>query len=161
VGKRRVGQPRVLVLALGSLLLACRGETADPTHQAPPDERPGSTAEAGHVLDLERRSASQAIAWGSVEPSRFKFVEVEVTQVVNPNRRGLTFEVGYRHPGREDVALGMFSLFPPDRPGTFLVATGGELTREGEIVLTLKPVEPLAIEDAVRVSLAPFRLREQ
>jgi hypothetical protein len=58
--------------------------------------------------------------------------------VSNPERHSLTFEVSFRPERGPAVPLGVFSLFPADNPGRFIVATAGKAQGQGEIVLILK-----------------------
>ncbi|HEX5409853.1 MAG TPA: hypothetical protein VFW89_08800 [Gemmatimonadaceae bacterium] len=54
------------------------------------------------------------------------------------------------------VNFGTFSLFPPDNPGTFIIATQSKLRGGGAIVLSLQRPEVVAPSDTVRIILRPI-----
>lgn len=90
---------------------------------------------------------------------KIKFVEVEVTQVINPEKLPVFFTVFYRVSGKEPVRLGLFSLFPNDHPGTFIVATSGLLRPEGMIELRLEKPDEYQEGDELKVEVKGIRLK--
>src|SRR5579862_8602594 len=74
-----------------------------------------------HTLDLANTTHEQPVDPAGAKPGDTKFVEVEIAQVVNPGAAGLSFEVFFEPAGAPRRFLGTFSLFPADRPGTFIV----------------------------------------
>lgn len=112
-----------------------------------------------HILDASHRQVEQRVCRNVAELRARRFIEIVVSAVHNPARRRLVFEVGYRGRERPEVRLGLFSLFPPDNPGTFLVPTGGRLRPGGTIVVRMLPLDSIAPEDSVRIEMRRFRLR--
>lgn len=91
---------------------------------------------------------------------KIKFVEVEVTRVINPKKYLVTFTVLFKSAGKDPVRLGLFSLFPSDNPGTFIVATSGQLRPEGEIELRLEEPEDYFEGDVLEVDVRQLRFRQ-
>jgi hypothetical protein len=101
---------------------------------------------------------SHALAAEGVLARDAKFVEVDVSSVVNPKRRTVTIAVDYAPPTGPRVHLGTFSLFPADNPGRFIVATQGKLRPEGSVMLTLQTPPNATIADTVRLVIRSIRL---
>lgn len=145
-------------LACCLLLLACRSGavevgTAD-------DETVVAEPEASLSLDLTSRSLLQPIERELADAEEQKFVEIEITEIVNPKRIRISFELHYRRDG-DTLLLGTFAPFPPDNPGRFLVATRGELRAEGFVELSLVVLDKVGPEDEVRVELKPLSFRKE
>ena len=121
----------------------------------------GAEAQEQHLLDLERTTLTQRLGPETAAPEARKFVQVEVLRVENPQRIPLSFRLHYLPPQGDAIALGSFSLFPPDNPGTFIVATGGALRTGGDVRLTLAPLQAVDSEDEARVWIAPLRFVDQ
>jgi hypothetical protein len=143
------------LLALLALLLACRGEGE------PGEELTAQTAEpaAGYLLTPLQPSAAQAVSETSSRSAQRRFVEIEVERVLNPQRVPLSFDVHYLPRAGERVLLGTFSLFPPDRPGSFIVATSDKVSESGELEVSLRALEPPAAGAALQVRIGPLRFR--
>jgi hypothetical protein len=110
---------------------------------------------------LSNRTLLQRIRPELDQPARRKFVEIEVTDVVNPKRIRITFEVHYRPDEGDKALLGSFALFPPDHPGNFLVATGGKVRNEGAIVLSMVVLDETGPDDQVRVTVKRISFRDK
>jgi hypothetical protein len=82
-----------------------------------------------------------------------KFVQVEVAEVLNPNKYALTFEVWYQPKRNARIYLGGFSLYPADNPGKFIVPTQSKMKNEGAIVLTMVIADQAGIRDQVKVGV--------
>ena len=109
-----------------------------------------SAAEMGsRVLDLGHPSLSQRI--DSADGAKFDFVRLTVSQVNNPRRVGLIFGVAFIPDGGSPAQLGGFSLYPPDKPGAFIVSTRHLINSAGVVVVTLNtathvdPGTPLSV----------------
>lgn len=93
-----------------------------------------------------------------------RFVAVEVAAVANPTLRPLAFDVAWRPPGGAPEPLGLFSLYPADRPGRFIVAAQGKVRPGGEILVTLRDESvdpgPRRLKD-VRVRIARVALADR
>lgn len=113
----------------------------------------GLAVAPGYTLDLANRTAVRTVDQEITAPQAKKFVQIEVADVFNPQRIPLTFNVYYQATHGEKSLLGTFSLFPPDNPGTFIVATRGKLQRGGLIIISLVPLEQADEEAEIRVQL--------
>jgi hypothetical protein len=113
----------------------------------------------GYELSVSDPTARQAIDTTVVTAERQKFVQVEVTQVTNPQRIPLSFNVEYQPPGGEAIFLGSFGLFPPDNPGTFIVATQGKLRASGTVSVTLVPLQRVSGAEQIRVRVGRLSFR--
>ena len=137
-----------LLRLLGFVAAACAGGGNGPP--APPPPAP----EALVTLDAQHAELVQPI----VEPdAAYKFVQVEVVEVVNPSRYALTFEVDYQPNDGARIHLGDFSLYPADHPGRFLVPTQGKVRGGGALVLRM--TSPDRIDASVRVAVRRLRLQ--
>jgi hypothetical protein len=115
----------------------------------------------GYELSLAHPTVQQLIGTDVVTPEKQKFVQIAVTQVNNPQRIPLSFDVHFRPAQGEKIYLGSFSLYPPDNPGKFIIATQGKLENGGTVSVTLVPLQRVDDEEKIRVRLArlSFRLR--
>ena len=89
-----------------------------------------------------------------------RFVQVDLAEVSNPRSIELAFQVHYQRDGSEPVYLGSFALFPPDRPGRFIVPTQGEVQQAGRILLSLEPPQGGEVARAVRVEVGGVSLTD-
>lgn len=108
---------------------------------------------SGIELSAVRRSVVQQVGSDVTAPETRKFVRIEVTEVVNPQKVPLSIHVHYRASQDELILLGVFSLFPPDNPGTFIVPTLGKLRLGGAVTVQLVPASDGADLQKVRVRL--------
>ncbi|MDQ2974273.1 MAG: hypothetical protein M3R69_02535, partial [Acidobacteriota bacterium] len=111
-----------------------------------------------YYLDLNKPSIVQPIDAQSEAAERYKFVQVEVVEVVNPKKHPVAFQVHYQTRTNEKIYLGSFGLYPSDNPGKFIVATQGKLKNEGAIVLTLVVQDKVDAADTVRVGIKKIKL---
>jgi hypothetical protein len=140
---------------------ATRAESA--ATRAPRRENAGATMtpppqDSSRHLDLASPTLIHSLAAGGALVGDAKFIDVDVSSVVNPKRRTVTIAVDYAPPTGPRVHLGSFSLFPADNPGKFIVATQGKLRPEGSVVLTLQPPPNATIADTVRLVIRSIRL---
>lgn len=89
-----------------------------------------------------------------------ELVEIEIAEVVNPEKIRVIFEVHFRHE-EEKVLLGTFGLYPPDEPGTFLVTTQGRLAAEGSIVLTMEVLDEVEPGSPLQVGVGLISFRKE
>ena len=108
------------------------------------------------MLDLSSPTLVEPLGEQAAAARENKFVRLEVVNVVNPKRLPVTVRVDYAPPTGARVHLGSFSLFPSDRPGKFIVATQGRVSRGGAIVLTLEKPRSLAPSDTIRIAIRPI-----
>ncbi|HXQ71691.1 MAG TPA: hypothetical protein VN844_14450 [Pyrinomonadaceae bacterium] len=114
-----------------------------------------------NYLDLNNPQIEQSIEAGDREVERSKFVQVEVTEVHNPQKYPIKFQVSFQPKDGEKIFLGSFGLFPPDNPGRFIVATQGKVKGEGKIILSLVTSEQAKAGDTLRVGVKRIRLRSE
>lgn len=148
-GKRKYrSRCRVIcLLSLVCLSSACAND-AMVTH-----DDTGPVVVNGYELNLATtRTVVQTIG-SEVAPQTKKFVQIEVTEVVNLRKIPLSFSVHYQSVQGERVFLGTFSLFPPDNPGNFIVATQGKLRTGGMIIVSMIPLEEVRDPEAIQVRL--------
>ena len=109
-------------------------------------------------LDTAHVSISQRIDPAAEGLQGSKFVQVDVAQVINPGKYGLSFDVYYQPTGGEKIRLGAFSLYPADNPGKFIVPTQGHVNREGSIIVSLLVTDPVAKGVPLRVGIGRITL---
>lgn len=156
---RSKGHHRYAVwLACGLLLLACQsdGET-----RAGEEAQDVAESQETRRLDLADRTLVQRLDPDLEDAERQKLVEIEITDVVNPEGLRVSFELAYLPPDGERLLLGTFGLFPPDDPGEFLVATRGELRAGGSLELSMIVHDEIGRDDELRVELKRLALREE
>ena len=113
------------------------------------------------TLTPKNKTATQTLSSDLRSPETYKFVEVVVTEVVNPKQYAVSFEVNYRPPNGEKIFLGTFSLFPADNPGTFIVPTQGKLKSGGELILSLIVPDDVRDTENISITTKKMRLREE
>lgn len=148
----------LLVLCVSSSCTALElGKSGDVNGNEKQAARNSSKSDATvSYLDLANRSITQAVEPDEVSGSRF--VQVEVTEVANPKKIPLSFEVRYQAKDDTRIYLGSFALYPSDNPGKFIVATQGKVKADGAIVLTLVVSEKVGAEDVVKVGIKKIKL---
>ncbi|HEX3254058.1 MAG TPA: hypothetical protein VHS05_31775 [Pyrinomonadaceae bacterium] len=112
------------------------------------------STETIYFLDLDKPELEQPIDPGDAIA---KFVQVEVTEVTNPQSRPAQFEVRYQPKEGERILLGSFSLYPPNKPGRFIVPTQGKVKGEGKLVLSLVKSDRMVAGDVVRVGVKKLK----
>jgi hypothetical protein len=156
LGSRKARDCVGLLLAL-CVSLSCAASAND-VHgsqgQAPRDSTRSDATVS--YLNLSNRSITQAVEPNEVADARF--VQVEVTEVVNRKKIPLSFEVRYQAKDNTRIYLGSFALYPADNPGKFIVATQGKVKGDGAIVLTMVISEKVDAEDVVKVGIKKIRL---
>ena len=136
---------------------ACAGSTQNNTKMT----STGNDDRERLTLTPKNRTATQALPSDLRSPEKYKFVEVVVTEVVNPKKYAVSFEVSHRPPNGEKVFLGTFSLFPADNPGTFIVPTQGKLKPGGELILSLVLPDEVREAEPLSITTKKLRLREE
>jgi hypothetical protein len=110
-----------------------------------------------YSLDVNNRSVSLPLSPKFSNTEGYKFVQVEVSKVVNPRKIFLSFEVHYQK-NDEKILLGTFSLYPADNPGKFIVPSRGRLKPEGSIILSLVVNEVVKSDDTLSVVVSKINL---
>jgi hypothetical protein len=141
------------------MALACRSDGGE--RRMAEESRSTARSEESFNLDLTNRSVTKSIGPGLADAASARFVEVDISEVVNPKKIRLTFEVHYQPGNGERSLLGTFALFPPDNPGRFIVATGGRLRSGGAIVLSMVPLDEVGQQDRVRVTVRSISFRQE
>ena len=102
------------------------------------DETATSVSQNGpYTLSADARSVSIPIGGDAKTLESYKFVRITVSNVTNPHLVKTSFEVWFQPDGGDQQLLGSFGLYPPNNPGTFLVATQGHVTQSGRLSVTL------------------------
>lgn len=109
-------------------------------------------------LDLADTTLAQPVDPAGATCGETRFVEVAVAEVVNPATAGLSFEVYFEPAGAPRFLLGMFSLFPADNPGTFIVPTQCKVDRAGTLVVALRPTDHVPAGVPLKVGIARIAL---
>jgi hypothetical protein len=136
-----------------AVLLCC--STAGVTALAGNGEQ-GSDMAKAYELTLSSPTLEQSIGPDIATPSLQKFVQIEVSRVNNPQRIALSFTLHFQPARGEPVYLGTFSLFPPDNPGKFIVATRGMLQSGGTVSVTLVPLQQVTGEQEISAWIKPL-----
>jgi hypothetical protein len=148
---RRIGWVMLLLSAGGC-------GTAQGVGGAPgmPPADAGRGGDALYRLDVRHPSVQQAIDPEGTRPQGYKFVQIEVAAVTNPQRHPLTFDVRYQSNDSAITFLGSFSLYPADHPGTFIVPTLGKVKNEGAILLSMVTPDKVSDQDPLSVAVRPM-----
>lgn len=109
-----------------------------------------------YELTLSSPTLEQSIGQDLAAPSLKKFVQIEVTKISNPQLIPLSFTVNFQPIDGEQVYLGSFSLYPPDNPGKFIVATRGILATDGSVSVTLMPLQRIIEKQEIHVWVKPL-----
>lgn len=140
---------QIISLGVICLLLVGLGGIAERAMAADDD----ASAADGYTLDLAQRAAIKTIGADVANAPAMKFVQIEVAQVINPAKLPLSFNVYYQPAQGDKILLGTFSLFPPDNPGTFIVATNGNLQNGGVVIVSLTPLQKIDEKAELRVQI--------
>lgn len=111
-------------------------------------------------IDLQQPSINQRLESTPEGLRAARFVRVEVKEVTNPARYGLSFEVWFEPARGSRVRLGVFSLFPADNPGKFIVPTQGKVERDGAVSVTLVATDKPAPGVPVKVGIGEISLAD-
>ena len=114
-----------------------------------------------YYLDLNKPQIEQSVEPTDREVEKSKFVQVEVSEVNNPQKYPVKFEVSYQPKDQEKIFLGSFSLFPPNNPGKFIVPTQGKVRGEGKIILSMVTSEQAKTADTLKVGVKRIRFRSE
>jgi len=140
---------------------SCSSKTLDSGNSGNTDRTNSSRMnkdEKLYYLDLHKPSIAQPLDPKLAGIEGYKFVQVEVAEVVNPKKYPVAFQVHYQTSTNEKIYLGSFGLYPADNPGKFIVATQGKLKKEGAIILTLVIPEEVAPTDTIKIGVKRIRL---
>ena len=110
-----------------------------------------------YLLDLQHPKITQKIRPDDGDPTKARFVQVEVIKVTNLQQRPAQFEVHYQSNDGEKILLGSFSLYPPDNPGKFIVPTQGKVKTEGALILSLVRSDRVVAGDVIEVTVRPMK----
>jgi hypothetical protein len=111
-----------------------------------------------HVIDLAHPSFAQHVDLTDNDLATFDFVQIRIVQVINPQRIGVLFDVAFLADGGSRVRLGSFSLFPPDNPGQFIVATQHRVRSSGSIVVSLHTAQPVDASAPLTIGIGSVAL---
>lgn len=131
------------------------------TNSTSPPNQNSKSDEPLYYLDLNKPSVERSIELANRDVEGLKFVQVEVSEVNNPQKYPVKFEVSYQPKDEKKILLGTFSLFPPNNPGKFIVPTHGKVKGEGKIILSLVVSEQAKAGDTLRVGVKRIRLMRE
>jgi len=158
----KIINPTLCIIACSLLFFNCQQYEKG----AGPEKGEGQTAnnQAMYKLNASNRSISQPIDPEQYpelsDPNKSKFLEVEVANVINPNKIPVQFEVYYQGENQDKVFLGTFSLYPPDNPGKFIVATQGKIKTKGELTLSLLLPEKNGADNQLQITVKKIRFKK-
>ena len=137
------------------LCASCNSRTIDLTNNS---KDKAESDDISYEIDNLNPTISQPLDAKYGDLAGYKFVQIEVIKVFNPQKYPLTFEVRFQSKSNEKTYLGSFSLYPADNPGKFLVATQGKLKDGGAIILSLVVPDKLAAKDTIKVTVKKIKL---
>ena len=135
--------------------------SSSPANSTNPKNQDSKSDETLYYLDLNKPNIEQPIEREDRDVEGSKFVQVEVSEVNNPQKYPVKFEVSYQAKDQKKIFLGSFSLFPPNNPGKFIVPTHGKVKGEGKIILSLVASEQAKGTDTLRVGVKRIRFRRE
>jgi hypothetical protein len=91
-----------------------------------------------------------------ISHTRQTFLQIEVTQIENPNHVALALTVHTETPARGQTYLGSFVVGA--EANRFLVATQGTLQAGGNLTVTLLPLRNVTGDEGIRLRLKRFSL---
>ena len=112
-------------------------------------------------MDMLHPVITQSLVSVGPGPEQIKFVEIEVTRIVNPDKYPISFTVFFEPHQGDTIRLGMVSPFPADNPGRFIVPTSGKLRSDGAILLRLDLPKEMQDHDIVAVEVKALRLLKE
>jgi hypothetical protein len=146
---------------VGVAFASCNGGSVDLVNQEKQNKEAAKSDESLYHLDLNKTQIEQPVEAGNREVEASKFVQVEVSEVNNPQKNPVKFEVSFQPRDQEKILLGSFSLFPPNNPGKFIVPTQGRVKGEGKIILTLVTSEQAKAGDTLKVAVKRLQFRRE
>lgn len=113
-----------------------------------------------YYLNAKNISFTQPIEPDVSEPQNYKFLQVEVVKVINPNKHPVIFELFYEDVTGEKILLGTFSLFPSDNPDNFIVRTNSKMKSDGKLILSLNMPENFKADDKLQIAVKKIKFRK-
>ncbi len=155
----RLHKPGICVCLLTFAIAACNGTIL---HVGSPPQNANTSQidqsdQAVFSLNLQNPEIMQKILPDDGDPTKARFVQVEVIKITNPQKRPAEFQVRYQPIAGEKILLGGFSLYPPDNPGKFIVPTQGKVKAEGTLILSLVKSDRVVAGDVVEVTVRPMK----
>lgn len=112
-------------------------------------------------LNQHKKEIIQPVYADMLLKGKHRFLQVDVVKVINPQKRPLIFYVYYQYLNKEKILLGSFSLYPADNPGRFIVATNGNVEKEGSIILLLTSPAKIEATDQLEVAVKKITFRQK
>jgi len=138
-------------------IVSCNGTATTSSSPLNQNQSKSKSDETRYSLDLDKPEVEQSIALAEADVANAKFVQVEVTQVTNPQHRPARFQVYFQPRDGEKMLLGSFSLYPQRKHGKFIVPTQGKVKGEGKLILALAKSDRTTTGDVVRVEVKPLK----
>lgn len=155
----------VCVCLLAFAVASCAGtalnvgapQNANTATSNSPSNQNDKSDQAVYSLDLQKPEITQKILPDDGDPTKARFVQVEVVKITNPQKRPAQFEVHYQPNDGEKILLGGFSLYPSDNPGKFIVPTQGKVKAEGKLILSLVKSDQVVAGDVLQATIKPMK----
>lgn len=146
---------------LGIAFLTISGYCGGKPPKPYPDNTTVGAMDSLYHLNLQKRELVQHVGPSLLLNHTYRFVQVEVVKVNNPQNYPLIFNVYYQYPNNKKQLLNSFSLYPAANPGKFIVATNGKLNSEGAIIVSLTTPAKIKQGDEVEVYIKKLTLLEK
>ena len=155
----------VCVCLLAFAVASCAGtalnvgvpQNANTSTSNSPSNQNDKSDQGVYSLDLQKPEITQKILPDDGDPTKARFVQVEVIKITNPQKRPAQFEVHYQPNDGEKILLGGFSLYPSDNPGKFIVPTQGKVKAEGKLILSLVKSDQVVAGDVLQATIKPMK----
>jgi hypothetical protein len=110
-----------------------------------------ATADTVYTINAVNSSFRQPVKDLSTVRQK-KFVRITANEIINSSELPISFDL-YFISGNETVFLGSVAPFPASNPGSYIIATGGKVNKEGELELRLKLPDNRNKNDRVEVKM--------
>ena len=111
---------------------------------------------AVQTVTLTERQVQHIVSTGDARQK--KFVQIRIDKVDNPGLMPLSFKVYFQIDDGSQIYLGSFAIYPPENPGTFIVATQGKISGPGKILVKLVPLASVSNEMRAKVVIGSIDL---
>lgn len=150
-----------VVCLVAVALSSCNGTSIDLGNQKQQNKEAAKSDETLYHLDLNKTQIEQPVEGGNREVEESKFVQVQVSEVNNPQKYPVKLEVSFQPKDQEKILLGSFSLFPPNNPGKFIVPTQGRVKGEGKLILRLVTSDQAKTGDTLKVGVKKLQFQRE
>ena len=123
--------------------------------------KPIKTPPAAHILTDTKTRVRQSMADSGSSSDTAKFVQFEITELVNPGLKRISFKVYLdNETDQKPSLLGSFAPFPANNPGRFIVATQGKVDADSTIILSMQMLDEASEDAPLQITIEPFSFRD-